>query len=143
MQVEDHFVPNLGFLEDVVVGDSSFLTSNQPSDSLEGATCESDVPESCINNENNEDSIDVNDSLSDTFAASTQNDSENSAKEITTDDCDLKSDLCPLRMPFAGLAHDRKGKKPSDIRKHTMVELLQLIFVILSWPSLYSSVTHF
>ncbi|KAK8656893.1 hypothetical protein V6N13_098828 [Hibiscus sabdariffa] len=134
--VEGHFVPNLGFLEDVVVGDPSFLASNQPSDSLEGATCESDVPESCINNENTEDSIDVNDSISDTFASSTQNDSKNSAKEITTDDCDLKSanvanaksdiDLLSLSIEEVDshldscLAHDSQGQRPSDIRKHTM-----------------------
>ncbi|KAL4302705.1 hypothetical protein GQ457_10G015770 [Hibiscus cannabinus] len=89
--VEGHYVPNPGFLEDVVVEDPSFLASNQPSDSSEGATCESDVPESCINNENTEGSIDVNDSISDAFAASTQNDYEKSAKEITTDDFALKS----------------------------------------------------
>ncbi|KAK8559245.1 hypothetical protein V6N12_042526 [Hibiscus sabdariffa] len=125
------------FLEDVVVGDPSFLASNQPSDSLEGATCESDVPESCINNENTEDSIDVNDSISDTFASSTQNDSKNSAKEITTDDCDLKSanvanaksdiDLLSLSIEEVDshldscLAHDSQGQRPSDIRKHTML----------------------
>ncbi|KAK8698340.1 hypothetical protein V6N13_114464 [Hibiscus sabdariffa] len=89
--VEGHYVPNPGFLEDVVVEDPSFLASNQPSDLSEGATRESDVPESCINNENTEESIDVNDSISDTFAASTQNDYEKSAKEITTDDFALKS----------------------------------------------------
>ncbi|KAK8568802.1 hypothetical protein V6N13_106686 [Hibiscus sabdariffa] len=89
--VEGHYVPNPGFLEDVVVEDPSFLASNQPSDSSEGATRESDVPESCINNENTEESIDVNDSISNTFAASTQNDYEKSAKEITTDDFALKS----------------------------------------------------
>ncbi|GMI88682.1 hypothetical protein like AT1G71350 [Hibiscus trionum] len=89
--VEGHYVPNPGFLEDVVVEDPSFLASNQPSDSSEGATRESDVSENCINNENTEESIDVNDSISDTFAASTQNDYEKSAKEITRDDCALKS----------------------------------------------------
>ncbi|XP_039006249.1 eukaryotic translation initiation factor 2D-like [Hibiscus syriacus] len=89
--VEGHYVPNPGFLEDVVVEDPSFLTSNQPSDLSEVATHESDVPESYINNENTEESIDVNDSTSDTFAAAAKNDSEKSAKEITTDDFDLKS----------------------------------------------------
>lgn len=89
--VEGHYVPNSGFLEDVVLEDPSFLASNQPSDSSEGATCESDVQQSCVNNENTEGSIDVNGAISDACAASMQNDSENAAKEITTDASDLKS----------------------------------------------------
>ncbi|KAG4189564.1 hypothetical protein ERO13_A08G230500v2 [Gossypium hirsutum] len=89
--VEGHYVPNSGFLEDVVLEDPSFLASNQPSDSSEGATCESDVQQSCVNNENTEGSVDVNGAISDACAASMQNDSENAAKEITTDASDLKS----------------------------------------------------
>ncbi|KAA3468437.1 eukaryotic translation initiation factor 2D isoform X1 [Gossypium australe] len=89
--VEGHYVPNSGFLEDVVLEDPSFLASNQPSGSSEGATCESDVLQSCVNNENTEGSIDVNGAISDACAASMQNDSENAAKEITTDASDLKS----------------------------------------------------
>ncbi|KHG24549.1 Eukaryotic translation initiation factor 2D [Gossypium arboreum] len=89
--VEGHYVPNSGFLEDVVLEDPSFLASNQPSDSSEGATCKSDVQQSCVNNENTEGSVDVNGAISDACAASMQNDSENAAKEITTDASDLKS----------------------------------------------------
>ncbi|KAE8671034.1 putative serine/threonine-protein kinase cx32 [Hibiscus syriacus] len=89
--VEGHYVPNPGFLEDVVVEDPSLLTSNQPSDSSEGATRGSDVPESFIDNENTEEFIDVDHSISDTFSASTQNGSDKSANKITTDDSDLKS----------------------------------------------------
>ncbi|MBA0852192.1 hypothetical protein Goshw_002269, partial [Gossypium schwendimanii] len=88
---QGHYVPNSGFLEDVVLEDPSFLASNQPSESSEGATCESDVQQSCVNNENTEGSIDVNGAISDACAASMQNDSENAAKEITTDASDLKS----------------------------------------------------
>ena len=85
-----HYVPNAGFLEDAVFEDPSFLASNQPSDSSEGATHGSDAQQSHINNENIRESIDANDVISETFADSTQNDSENAAKEITTDVNDLK-----------------------------------------------------
>lgn len=78
-------------MEDVVFEDPSFLASNQPSDSSEGATCKSDVQQSYVNNENTEGSINVNGAISDACAASTQNDSENAAKEITADASDLKS----------------------------------------------------
>ncbi|XVF29815.1 hypothetical protein REPUB_Repub16aG0003600 [Reevesia pubescens] len=85
--VEGHYVPNAGFLEDVVFEDPSFLASNQPSDSSEGATHGSDAEQSHINNENVGESVDVNDAISETFAASTQNDSENAAMDAG----DLKS----------------------------------------------------
>ena len=86
-----HYVPNAGFLEDAVFEDPSFLASNQPSDSSEGATHGSDAEQSHINNENIGESVDVNDVISETLADSAQNDSENAAKEITTDVSDLKS----------------------------------------------------
>ncbi|XP_022767929.1 eukaryotic translation initiation factor 2D isoform X2 [Durio zibethinus] len=89
--VEGHYVPNAGFLEDVVFEDPLFLASNQPSDSFEGDTHGSDAQQSHINNENIGESVNVNDVIAETSAASIQNDSVNAAKEITLDACDLKS----------------------------------------------------
>ncbi|KAK6246616.1 hypothetical protein SCA6_009706 [Theobroma cacao] len=88
--VEGHYVPNAGFLEDAVFEDPSFLSSNQPSDSSEGAADGSDAQQSGINNEDIGESVNVNDVVSERLAASTQNYSENAAEEITPDVSDLK-----------------------------------------------------
>ncbi|XVE60665.1 hypothetical protein DITRI_Ditri05aG0146600 [Diplodiscus trichospermus] len=105
--VEGHYVPNAGFLEDAVFEDPSFMASNQPSDSSEGATHESDAQQSLINNENIGESGDVNNAIAETFADSTQNDSENAAKEITTDLTDLK-------------LTDNVAASKSDIEHHSL-----------------------
>ncbi|WRX29933.1 SUI1 domain - like 4 [Theobroma cacao] len=78
------------FLEDAVFEDPSFLSSNQPSDSSEGAADGSDAQQSGINNEDIGESVNVNDVVSERLAASTQNYSENAAEEITPDVSDLK-----------------------------------------------------
>ncbi|MBA0611992.1 hypothetical protein Godav_012640, partial [Gossypium davidsonii] len=125
--VEGHYVPNSGFLEDVVLEDPCFLASNQPSDSSEGATCESDVPDvqqSCVNNENTEGSIDVNGAISDACAASMQNDSENAAKEITTDASDLKS---TANVDAAKLDIELSSLSIEDIDSHLDRCLLQAL----------------
>ncbi|KAB2019130.1 hypothetical protein ES319_D08G276500v1 [Gossypium barbadense] len=122
--VEGHYVPNSGFLEDVVLEDPSFLASNQPSDSSEGATCESDVQQSCVNNENTEGSIDVNGAISDACAASMQNDSENAAKEITTDASDLKS---TANVDAAKLDIELSSLSIEDVDSHLDRCLLQAL----------------
>ncbi|EOY17161.1 Eukaryotic translation initiation factor SUI1 family protein isoform 1 [Theobroma cacao] len=88
--VEGHYVPNAGFLEDAVFEDPSFLSSNQPSVSSEGAADGSDAQQSGINNEDIGESVNVNDVVSERLAASAQNYSENAAEEITPDVSDLK-----------------------------------------------------
>ncbi|KAG8487247.1 hypothetical protein CXB51_020554 [Gossypium anomalum] len=122
--VEGHYVPNSGFLEDVVLEDPSFLASNQPSDSSEGATCESDVQQSCVNNENTEGSIDVNGAISDACAASMQNDTENAAKEITTDASDLKS---TANVDAAKLDIELSSLSIEDVDSHLDRCLLQAL----------------
>lgn len=122
--VEGHYVPNSGFLEDVVLEDPSFLASNQPSDSSEGATCESDVQQSCVNNENTEGSVDVNGAISDACAASMQNDSENAAKEITTDASDLKS---TANVDAAKLDIELSSLSIEDVDSHLDRCLLQAL----------------
>ncbi|MBA0737562.1 hypothetical protein Gogos_011019, partial [Gossypium gossypioides] len=122
--VEGHYVANSGFLEDVVLEDPSFLASNQPSDSSEGATCESDVQQSCVNNENTEGSIDVNGAISDACAASMQNDSENAAKEITTDASDLKS---TANVDAAKLDIELSSLSIEDVDSHLDRCLLQAL----------------
>ncbi|TYH60373.1 hypothetical protein ES332_D08G287500v1 [Gossypium tomentosum] len=122
--VEGHYVPNSGFLEDVVLEDPSFLASNQPSDSSEGATCESDVQQSCVNNENTEGSIDVNGAISDACAASMQNDSENAAKEITTGASDLKS---TANVDAAKLDIELSSLSIEDVDSHLDRCLLQAL----------------
>lgn len=89
--VEGHYVPNAGFLEDAVFEDPSSFALNQPSDSSEGATHGFDAQQIHINDDTIRESVDVNDVISETFGETTQNDSENSAKEVTTDASDLKS----------------------------------------------------
>ncbi|XVF63448.1 hypothetical protein PTKIN_Ptkin09bG0087700 [Pterospermum kingtungense] len=89
--VEGHYVPNAGFLVDAVFQDPSFLASNQPSDSSEGATHGFDAQQIHHNNETIEESVNVNDDISEKFVETTQNDSENSAKETTSDASDFKS----------------------------------------------------
>lgn len=105
--VDGHYVPNAGFLEDAVFEDPSFLASNQPSDSSEGATHGFDAQQSDINIENFAESVDVNDVASETFADSTQNDSKNAANEIRTYVSDLKST-------------DNVGNAKSDIELHSL-----------------------
>ncbi|MBA0797159.1 hypothetical protein Gohar_007880, partial [Gossypium harknessii] len=122
--VEGHYVPNSGFLEDVVLEDPSFLASNQPSDSSEGATCESDVQQSCVNNENTEGSIDVNGAISDACAASMQNDSENAAKEIMMDASDLKS---TANVDAAKLDIELSSLSIEDVDSHLDRCLLQAL----------------
>ncbi|MBA0827353.1 hypothetical protein Goarm_012138, partial [Gossypium armourianum] len=122
--VEGDYVPNSGFLEDVVLEDPSFLASNQPSDSSEGATCESDVQQSCVNNENTEGSIDVNGAISDACAASMQNDSENAAKEITMDASDLKS---TANVDAAKLDIELSSLSIEDVDSHLDRCLLQAL----------------
>lgn len=94
-------------MEDAVFEDPSFLALNQSSDSSEGATHGFDAQQSDINNENIEESVDVNDVASETFADSTQSDSRNTANEIRTDVSDLKST-------------DNVGAAKSDIELHSL-----------------------
>ncbi|KAH1105634.1 hypothetical protein J1N35_009402 [Gossypium stocksii] len=115
--VEGHYVPNSGFLEDVVLEDPSFLAS-------EGATCESDVQQSCVNNENTKGSIDVNGAISDACAASMQNDSENAAKEITMDASDLKS---TANVDAAKLDIELSSLSIEDVDSHLDRCLLQAL----------------
>lgn len=92
--VEGHYVPNAGFLEDVVFEDPAILQSCQTSESCEGAIDASNGQRN--GNDNNEvgEPVDVTDILSEhnhPSSSSTQIDVENdTAEEVIADIGDLR-----------------------------------------------------
>lgn len=85
-----HYVPNAGFLEDVVLEDPAFLSSFQVSDSCEGAAESSNSQQNGIVNEGSV--VDIGTAASELSPASaTQNDSDsNVAEQVISHVGDLK-----------------------------------------------------
>lgn len=90
--VEGHYVPNAGFLEDVVFEDPSLSSACQASDSCEGVNEASSDPQNDISNKKEGESVDVLDLTSEANPSSTaQLDVSNDpAEQITANVDDLK-----------------------------------------------------
>lgn len=90
--VEGHYVPNAGFLEDVVFEDPSLSSASQASDSCEGVNEASSDPQNDISNKKEGESVDVLDLTSEANPSSTaQLDVSNDpAEQITANVDDLE-----------------------------------------------------
>lgn len=112
--VEGHFVPNVGFLEDVVYGDPSLLSSpSQDSDLTEAAREASNDQQSNMKSDEVEGSLDVNESPADSGPTlRTSNDDENhTAEEITAGVADLKL----LDTGSANEPNDQQSLSTADV----------------------------
>lgn len=90
--VEGHYVPNAGFLEDVVFEDPSLSSASQASDSCEGVNEASSDPQNDISNKKEGESVDVLDLTSEANPSSTAllDVSNDPAEQITANVDDLK-----------------------------------------------------